>query len=53
LYTITLDTYKAARLNSILSLIQSSSLKSTFRIDPIENVLQEKKRREAINKARN
>ena len=40
-----MDTYKAAKLNSLLSQLN-------FRIDPIEQVLGERKKREAATKAR-
>lgn len=46
LYTITLDTYKASRINSILSQLN-------MRIDPIEQFLNENKRRMASVRARN
>jgi hypothetical protein len=52
LISINLDTYKAARLNSILSQISLNS-DSTFRIDPFDTVINEIKRREAAIKAKN
>jgi len=52
LVCINLDTYKAARLNSILSQI-SLNTDRTFRIDPFDTVINEIKRREAATKAKN
>ena len=52
LICINLDTYKAARLNSILSQI-SLNTDATFRIDPFDTVINEIKRREAAIKAKN
>lgn len=48
---INLDTYKAARLNSLLSQISVSS-NMVFRIDPFDSVVNEIKRREAAIKAK-
>ena len=48
---INLDTYKAARLNSILSQISLNN--ERFRIDPFDTVVNEVKRREAAVKAKN
>ena len=45
LFTVTLDTYKASRLNSILSQLD-------LRIDPIDQVLIERRRREASIRSR-
>lgn len=52
LVCINLDTYKAARLNTILSQISINSDR-TFRIDPFDTVINEIKRREAAIKAKN
>jgi hypothetical protein len=47
-----LDTYQAARLNSILSQISLNSSKM-FRIDPFEKVEGEIKKKEAFEKKEN